>query len=822
MKKLFLYFTLLAVAVLTQAAPVNREQAQQKAREFINSRHAKAKGKKMSLARQAPRLQAASEGDAYYYVFNVGEQDGFVVVSGDDRTPAILGYATDGTFSDADMPENMRAWMEGYERQLRYLEATGAKLAEVADHEQVEPLISTKWDQGRPYNNDCPTDPRTKTHSYTGCVATAMAQVLYYYKYPEKTTTTIPSYWYYDSNRNKKTMPALPPEVIDWDNMLDSYTNNNYTDEQAKAVSRLMLLCGQSVEMTYTAGGSGAGSQNLAPALKNYFGYASSARFLMRNYYRADKWDEIIYNEIAAGRPVLYGGSSVGGGHEFIVDGYSHDGLYHVNWGWSGGSDNYFLLSILNPDDTSGAGASSSADGYSFDQDAVVGITPNEGEVVWEPEVPVLSIGSIKVTSANPTTRSSNGSFKVSVSVTDHYSKADVEIDFKMGLGIYNEQGELLEGKKYHNYSLYAGWGFSAFDYNNVQLGAGLPDGNYLLKAISGENGKDEWVPCIGSDQHFISVNISGNTVTFAENVVDLDVTFDVEEEIEKGISTPVNTIIENNGDIFLETVFLAATSSELKVGDDVDDEDLVSGMRLELEPGEETALSFAYTPKDTGTKKLQLVTLESYWDDYYGWLQRVAHVLGTTTVTVKNVAGPPHLNYSIELADGIAGFVVKSDPTVLLHLTNDGKSTFAGNAYLQLYKYRKSGNYWYSDYVDEYEESTRLKVGESTTLEFTIEGLEDNSFYGLAFNYIVNNQWVTDYDNMFNFNTNFSLAEPDIVMGDANGDGKVDVSDVTATINYILGKASGDFVFKAADVNEDGIIDVSDVTRIINIILGK
>jgi hypothetical protein len=180
----------LMFAGVVSAQQVSKEEAMQKAQAFL-SKLQKAAPQGMRLAAKSSQL-TPSETAENYYVFNVGQANGYVIVSADDRTAAILGYADEGTFDKDNMPENMKAWLQGYADQLDYLaihpEAEIARV-QLDEHAAVVPLLTSSWDQGEPYNRLCPKDGTT--NSVTGCVATAMAQVLYYYKYPEKTLKKI-------------------------------------------------------------------------------------------------------------------------------------------------------------------------------------------------------------------------------------------------------------------------------------------------------------------------------------------------------------------------------------------------------------------------------------------------------------------------------------------------------------------------------------------------------------------------------------------------------------------------------------------------------
>ena len=797
MKRLLLCSALLLFVMLAESAPVSREQALQKAQAFVAQKSRMTKGRTLKLARQSPRLQQAQQDDAYSDVFNVGDADGFVVVSGDDRTPAILGYATGGTFNETVMPENMKAWIEGYERQLKYLETTGAKVAEVADHDPIEPMLTTTWDQTSPYNNKCPY-VNYLGRTVTGCVATAMAQVLNYYAYPEATVAEIPAYTTETRSLSVKAIPANTP--IDWDNMLDSYSSSA-TTAQKNAVANLMLYCGASVQMNYNVSSSGAPSEYIAPALKKYFGYASSTHLVYRDDYRAAEWDEIIYYELDGGRPVLYSGYSVGGGHEFVIDGYDHDGFYHVNWGWGGDLDGYFLLSILNPESSEGTGASASGDGFSYGQDAIIGMTPDEGELSYDIPL-VLSVGGVSMSGSKTLQRKSTGKFTVTLSAKNVSNDTGEDHVFKLGLGVFDMDNKMLE-----SYSCYSSLDLGYMYYypelglNNISFGKNLPNGTYRLKVISGLSGSGGWYACRNSDVNSIEVKIEGNTARCEVPTVDLDVSFDYDYAPLKGIPSNVTCTIENNGTLFLNTVFLQENGED------------ISGMRLELDPGTTGTLTFEYKPKSAGSEELSLV----YYDS-----ENVVKTIGKTTVTVGSESGSPKLTHSESLDSPVSDKAVESETTVLLSLTNEGTATFSDDVCLQLYKYRQSGSYYSWDYVKQYNQKVRLSPGESKTVEMLIDGLEDKSKYKVSFLYYLNNKWVDDYSHEYVFTTDFSLTPVPVKKGDANGDGEINVTDVTSIISYILGKAPDGFNINAADANSDGEINVSDVTAVINMILGK
>lgn len=311
MKKiLVLQFTLLLLSVYAFATPISESEAREKALRFIHSK------KGASAARSAQRFGGAAslgatltnvESQKAYYVFNVDSVNGYVIVSGDDRMPDVLGYSYHGTYNAEDIPDNMRAWLQGYADEYQYLQthddAKGASLTAVKG-DAVLPLLECTWSQHFPYNDLCPKI--NGKNAVTGCVATAMAQVMYYHKWPKQTTKVIPAY---TTKSEGIYMPQIGIMTIDWDNMAPSYGYYGGTGAQNQAVAELMLLCGCAVQMNYTLDGSGAYCS--PAALTDYFGYNKlSISEVIRDKYSSDVWNQMVYDEVKEGRPVLYSGDS--------------------------------------------------------------------------------------------------------------------------------------------------------------------------------------------------------------------------------------------------------------------------------------------------------------------------------------------------------------------------------------------------------------------------------------------------------------------------------------------------------------------------------
>ena len=397
-------FLAMLSTLMVWAGHVTKEQARQHAADFLRS-HA--------VFHRAPGIQPqldAVQEVSGLYVFNVSQEAGFVIVSNDDRTMPVLGYSDSGSIDPDNMPSNMRAWLQFYADEIAWLDnnniTTTYTARRVGEHPTtaIPELLKTTWDQGYPYNAYCPES------SVTGCVATAMAQVMNYHKWPTGATAEIPAY---------DTRPKLSPITFDWANMKNSYIGNE-TDVTATAVAKLMLYCGWAVQMQY-GGSPNARVSDVANALITYFGYKGTTQYVNRSHYSYANWTDLIYHELEEGRPVIYGGQAVDNGHAFVCDGYKYDGgdLFHINWGWSGSGNGYFVLSVLNPSEQ-GIGGSASNSAYTSGQDAVIGIQKPADEGTVLPVTPATVDLKLISTSASHAQIALGESIDITVRVTNN------------------------------------------------------------------------------------------------------------------------------------------------------------------------------------------------------------------------------------------------------------------------------------------------------------------------------------------------------------------------------------------------------------------
>lgn len=303
---------------------------------------------------------------------------GFIMVSADDAAVSLLGYSDTSTFSADAVSPSMAYWMESYASQVEWAAAHPATPSRAAatrpSRAAIAPLLTTTWNQNKPFNLLCPESKNASAidgRCPTGCVATSTSQVMNYHKWPEKGAGSN-SYSLTLDGATQTVSMDFSTVTFKWDDMLDSYAGS-YTEAQGNAVATLMKAVGVAVNMNYGPNDSGASSVKAWQALFTNFGYSKSATFSQRSNYGLFDWEDLIYNSLKNDGPAILGGQSGTGGHSFVCDGYSTDGYFHINWGWGGTSNGYFLLTALNPS-TQGIGGSQG--GYNFDQDVITGIRP--------------------------------------------------------------------------------------------------------------------------------------------------------------------------------------------------------------------------------------------------------------------------------------------------------------------------------------------------------------------------------------------------------------------------------------------------------------
>lgn len=393
------------------------------------------------------------------------QQGGFVIVSNDDTNAPVVGYSEQE--ANLDAPELL--WYLNAANQALLSRTASATASE--NKEPIEPLLKTRWGQDTPYNNLCPTERENANVIYpTGCVATAMAQVMYYHQYPEKGTGNI-TYSFQD----RILSADFNNTYYQWRLMTPTYKKGQYSDESALAVATLMYQCGVSIKMQYNVGGSGAFSYNAATALRKNFGYHENLQIHYRDYYTAKEWINKVYNELKAGRPIIYTGvDENNGGHCFVVDGYDQNNFVHVNWGWDGMNDGYYDIALLNP----------SGNKFSQGQTMLTGVDKPTANIEHHSEI--VTDDNFKVTKL--------GSSKLLINDGKYANLSDQ--DFTGLLGVVLEGN----GKQYvllsqENKNVPNMYYLTKASSNMCLLPSDLADGSYRIYPASKDDTDDYWEP---------------------------------------------------------------------------------------------------------------------------------------------------------------------------------------------------------------------------------------------------------------------------------------------------------------------------------------
>ena len=311
--------------------------------------------------------EITQDGVICYYQINF-EQGGWVLLSADDRAEAVLGYSKEGSFQyDEKLHVNVAGWLNNYKKTLEYIVENNEEIKDPtwnklenekktlkAIQSSVSPLISVKWNQGTGFNQFCPVDvDGPGGHAYVGCVAVAMGQAMYVSKMAEPQGFKS----YVHSDYGTLYVDYNKEEPYDWSNM--SSTSGN------EETARILYHCGVSIEMGYGADGSGAYTNDVASALKTYFGFSSQCKYYQR-FDDESAWLDLLYDELDNNRPIIYAGNPPEGGvgHCFNLDGYDTNGLFHINWGWGGANNGYYNINMFKDGDQD----------YTAGHEAVVGL----------------------------------------------------------------------------------------------------------------------------------------------------------------------------------------------------------------------------------------------------------------------------------------------------------------------------------------------------------------------------------------------------------------------------------------------------------------
>ena len=791
MKK-FLFLAVSVLAVMQAwAAPVDLSAARGKAQRFLT---AKVSAGKIN-ARAARNLElgvampSAKFTTPAFYIFN---SDGaFVIVAGDDRAQEILAYG-DGCINDLNsLPENLKYWLTFYQRQMDFLlehpdiQVDVLKNTPARAGKSVNPLLTANWDQIAPYWNECPAFGNDTC--YAGCTAVSLAMVFHYWKYPWEQTPEVPAYM---SPSYLVELPALQPTVFDWNNMLDNYSAGNYTPVQGAAVAHLIRYVGQVEEMDYTINGSGALIEDIQRAV-NFFGYDGNSQILNKSdalgydNYSDAQWNNLIQNELVAGRPIVYCAfdNSDGGGHAFNIDGYdATDGTYHINWGWSGDGNGYFALNAL------------SVGRYDFgtNHQMVVGIQPPEGYQNHRLRV-------------YPNSLDMQSYINQTVSATFNLQGFDLQGDVTLTL---NDQDGVfaLDATTLTREQAEAGHDITV-TYSPVAVGSSTAtiictsEGSEpVTVTVNGTAPLEIYPPVMRP------VNDSRVTLTsFRADWNDQTPAGNVSSYTLEVYARPAYSLIEEAD--FSDLPQMAPTNQASHASDYLPEGWVFNGSEFNLEGG-------CIMPRQRSTITTDELDLTGY---------------DKVTVEVTGCAygfygSGSELTVSTSMGSEEVIFMYSYEPkTVVLDCQQTERIVFTAGYYPKIKNIKI--------YAGDATQGAALRPSETGDADYRlVEGITPNHYYtvrdlsaGGVYFYRVKALYIDDTESDWSKIEIVALHDGGHTndLGDVNHDGEVNITDVIELINYLLND-SGDICTICANVNDDEEVNVSDVIELINILLNN
>ena len=789
MKKLLFFLTAAIVALSMSATPVDQTTAAKAAERFL---HKDAKEKRFNgtpaqnLKLLYTEVNSSRADLAAYYIFN--SDQGFVIVAGDDRAQLVLAHG-DRPLDLKRMPENMKFWLSTYKRQIEYLQENPSLVVDNSGLDRslriasVAPMLTAEWDQSSPYNKYCSFSGNS---CLTGCPATSLSMVFYYWKYPTDPTPAVDGY----TNTVQGygfDIPALPSITFDWDNMLDSYSSN-YTTAQADAVAWLMRYIGQEEQMEYSPGGSGAYGSDILRTVK-FFGYdEETAELIFKSvsddygneteYVNDNDWAAMLQNELAEGRPVVYCAYDYDdwygwSGHAFNVDGYdANNNTYHVNWGWSGDGNAFFALNAF------------SVSGYNFniEQQMIMGIQP---PVVG----PTIKVNPSKLDMDAYVDKTATATFTVKgqelsgpITLTLNDADGVFSIDATSVALSEQEQGKVIT----------VTYAPTATGSHTATITLSSPGVEDKTVTINGTAVLETYVPhMLPADSTYI--NLTQFRADWTDETPDMNV-----ESYTLEVSTrPAVELLGTLDGSEYPNSYTSILLNEPWSGNSV----MVGNSAYYFNTSSNGYIAFTVPEGYTDDIfSMQITTV----DGYYG--------SGNITVGSNQTAAVGH---QFNRGETYTWYVTASAGEMITITSTDDYYS-PDMAMIQVY----AGDVNELNLLrgaEEGDENYRLVTG-ITGMSYTVRNLAEAGtfYYKVKATYIdgtqsrwSNSQKVTLFENGHGYD-----------VGDVNHDGRVNIGDVTALINRLLSGTGGCDI--CADVNGDENINIGDVTALINYLLSK
>ena len=530
-------------------------------------------------------------------------------------------------------------------------------------------------------------------------------------------TKAIPAY----QMSTGELIAGADPVTLDWDAMQLTYTGSEAEDDPAAlAVAQLMVLCGKSVKMNYSYNSSGAGDGAMLNALKSYFDYDGAACLVYREDYANADWEKMVYDELAAQRPVYLSGFSESAsgqvGHAFVCDGYDGQGLFHINWGWGGMSDGFFRLTLLNPDDH-GTGGNNGSGGFSMDEVAIIGMQPNQGGTLQE--TAELTLETFSCTAESVERNSFAAGFSLPLDY-DMWNMTTQTFSVNVGIAIYDEDNQLWgvsqTGLATSAIGTSYGWSTQDKGPKSLTVGEGITAGNYTLRMVHQVNGSDEWTPLKNADKYYLEMRVSGNKATITNHAPQSGIavnSVDLQGNLSVGSMQSFTYSITNSGDTYTQDIAFFVNN------------DILSGIGLNLDPGATDDYIFSWTPERKGTYCVGLANATT------------GEILYAEQYTVEE-AKEYQLNFTYTV-DGMEDNTVSGNSIRgTIHATNNGEEDYRDYLVCYLGYYIDGRTIYLTQQTAPFAE---IPAGGTVDVPFEFTGLDGSLTYAVVVGYTTEGQ---------------------------------------------------------------------------------
>ena len=767
MKKIYLFLAALSLTASVMANPVSKKAAANIAKSFFAKQLPEGGLSSNGKSDDAPVVMAYESDELY--VFN--GQSGFVVVSADDQTSPVLGWSDSKQFDSQNINPAAKVWLESYEEQIQALKDNPSlKTVALSNYAPVKPLVPFKWNQSEPYNKLLHIDKKTGERCIAGCPSVSLAQVIATVKYPEGVMPRgIPAQDFYEGKGEERKLiqhlDALPATSFNWDKMKEKYDADDESDAPDE-VAKLIKYAGYASGMVYTSKFSAAWDASTFEAARLFFGY-SEVNKIERSAVTYSTFENTIYDELKANCPVVLSGSAISSenrksvGHSFVVDGYDQ-GYYHINWGWGGQYDGYFVLSVLNYEDPGEKGMKV-ANGYNFEVRAVYGFKkptiadPTDGVNllgIWNVDLRDKTVERVSEIVLNRADKTEDFPAVTHGVLFDREISPYINKVYDIGWNIYDANTNTYFFTEPQVVKLESAFypGERRREEYEIVIPKDIPDGTYqlhwLFRDCKGEKNTDKWFLCYQSSIYCMEFSVEGNKLTVWPSFDDFDregdtkinsVTVVGEAKVYNTVTLKFNAT--NHSNTHNKSIYLWASDDDGKF-------EMYNGTGMNIDKGKSGDFYLTFFPETAGTWNIALLSYDSgQYNAEYNILSKAQSL-----ITVKGTS----LYYDVSNIDKDAE---TSDSKPLLsnsllgkyEISTSDKAPCTKTMYIILKKYsQKDDEFLYSEnpndpmnkkVVGDFQEDKPLSGN------FSFTDLEKNVEYKLAVGELVAGKVVSIYD---------------------------------------------------------------------------